>query len=289
MRVMVTGASGFIGTPLVRMLARQGHEIIEVLRATDSGAGHPPSSIVWDISRRERPQNLPSRVDAIVHLAQARNYRAFPTSAADMFLVNVHGTAALLDYAAEIGARRFCFVSSGTVYEPYRGELTEDAALDPPSYLGASKLAAEILARPYSSLFELSILRLFFPYGPGQRDRLVPDLIHRVRNGVPVQLTSDGEGLRLVPTFVEDIAEIISASAAEGWSGTFNVASPTPVSIRALAEAIGDCVGRKPVFELTEGTPPVVVPSVDRLRSRFDFARFTPLQQGLARVLASTA
>ena len=280
MRVLVTGSTGFVGTSLVRKLIQKGHEIFVLVRDPGMRPAYG-TPIVWDLSSGARLENLPRDLDAIAHLAQARDYQNFPSGAIQMFQVNVAGTAALLHYAADAKVRRFCLISSGTVYEPFRCEIKEDAQLEPTSYLGATKLAAEILARPYAALFNLSILRLFFPYGPGQKNRLIPELVRRVRNGVPIQLASDGEGLRLVPTFVDDIAEVIATALSEGWTSTINVSSPVVVSIRQLSEAIGKMIGKSPVFDNTDTEAKMVVPRLDRLRRHFDLNGFTPLDQGL--------
>lgn len=285
MKVLVTGATGFIGTRLVAELTSQGHEVHALVR---NPARAPPDCIPlpWNLDE-PRPEQLPRQLDAIVHAAQSRGYRAFPANALEMAQVNVAGTVALLDYAAGIGVEKFCLLSSGTVYEPYRVELTEDARLDPTSYLGATKLAAEILARPYGALFPIAVLRLFFPYGPGQKNRLIPDLISRVRAGKPVVLASDGEGLRLVPTYVDDIAKVITCALNDGWSGIFNVAAPTAVSIRRLAETIAGVVGGTPAFEIVAEAPLTIVPRLDRLSGRFDLGRFTSLEDGIRRTAAS--
>lgn len=279
-RVLLTGATGFIGIPLMRLLERQGHEAIAVVRSRDVRID-AAATVIWDLSKRVRPDDLPRDIDAVVHAAQSRHHRTFPAETADMLRVNVDGAWSLLDYAAAIGVRRFCLLSSGTVYEPYAGPLIEETPVSPTSFLGATKLAAEILARPYGQLFELCTLRLFFPYGPGQVNRLVPDIINRVRTGRPVQLGSDGAGPWMVPTFVNDIAEVIAAAVTEGWSGLANVASPEIVSLRQLAETIGTLVGRRSIFEQTGREPLRIVPSLDRLASRFDLSRFTSLEQGL--------
>jgi nucleoside-diphosphate-sugar epimerase len=284
MRVLVTGASGFIGSRLVHKLSQMGHEIFCVRRHDGVGAACG-IDVLWDLASPAIPQDLPARIDAVAHLAQARNYRNFPGDAAEMFRVNVAGTAALLEYAHRARASVFCLISSGTVYEPYSCEIDEGAAVAPTRYLGASKLAAEVLARPYADLFAVSILRLFFPYGPRQRERLVPDLIERIRDGLPIQLASDREGLRLVPTFVDDIVDVIIAALTQNWHGTFNVAGPAVVSLRELAETIGRAIGRQPTFEITDQEASIIVPRLDRLGARLDLNRFTPLEEGIRRTV----
>ena len=286
MRVLVSGGSGFIGARLMQRLKGEGHEVFCIRRASILGPSCG-TDILWDLESAAIPQHLPDRIDAVAHLAQARQYRHFPEGAPEMFRVNVAGTAALLEYSRQARASVFCLISSGTVYEPYAGDIREDAALAPVRYLGASKLAAEIVSRPYADLFALGIFRLFFPYGPGQKERLVPDLIGRVRGDLPIRLASDGEGLRLVPTFVDDIVEVLIAALTEPWSGTFNVASPAVVSLRELAEIIGKTIGKPPRFEITEERAGVIVPQLDRLGARFDLRRFTAPEEGIRRTVAA--
>ena len=66
-----------------------------------------------------------------------------------MFTVNVAMTMLLLEWAARSGVKQFCLVSSGAVYEPFAGPLKEDAALAPVGFLGASKLASEVIANRF--------------------------------------------------------------------------------------------------------------------------------------------
>jgi nucleoside-diphosphate-sugar epimerase len=287
-RVLVTGGTGFIGAPLVQALIRVGHEVVAVTRR--HGADVPGcQNIVWDIAEERRPVSPVPKVDAIVHAAQSRNYQAFPADGHEMFRVNVAGSWALLDYAVETGVSRFCLLSSGTVYEPYHGRLEEDAPVAPTSFLGATKLAAEELARPYQRYLELCVLRLFFPFGRGQTRRLIPDIIGRVRCGRPVELSSDGDGLRIVPTYVDDIVEIIRTAISQGWTATINVASPRAVSLRELAEMVGELVGTRPVFQVTDRDNIRIVPAIDRLKARFDVTRFTPLESALGHVVTDLA
>src|SRR5438105_228018 len=130
MRVLVAGASGFIGRRLTRKLTEEGHDIFCVRR--DRGAESTSGTdVFWDLESSVTPRDLPGRVDAVAHLAQARHYRQFPDDAPEMFRVNVAATAALLEYSRQAHASVFCLVSSGTVYEPYDGRISEDAPVAP--------------------------------------------------------------------------------------------------------------------------------------------------------------
>jgi nucleoside-diphosphate-sugar epimerase len=127
----------------------------------------------------------------------------------------------------------------------------------------------------------LSVLRLFFPFGPNQIDRLIPDLIRRVHSGRAVHITANGEGMRLTPTFVENVVDVIVESLAASWTGTVNVASPEALSIRQIAEAIGKQLGIQPVLEVVDRKPVDIVPDLARLASRFPLDRFIRFEDAL--------
>jgi nucleoside-diphosphate-sugar epimerase len=281
MRILITGGTGFIGSTLGPRLIAAGHELFCVCRPGSSASFG--ETVVWDAASPAGMSKFPEAIEAVIHLAQSRSYRNFPGDSREMFDVNVGMTMSLLQWAARSKVKQFCLVSSGAVYEPFSGALQEDAALGPHGFLGASKLASEIMARPFAGLFKLNILRLFFPYGPGQRDRLIPDLIRRIRCGEAIQVTANSEGMRLVPTFVEDIAGVLVASVESSWTGTVNVATPEALSIRRIAELIGRQLGIEPKLEIVERTPIDIVPDLDRLASRFDLRRFTRFEEGLRR------
>jgi UDP-glucose 4-epimerase len=285
MRILITGGTGFVGSELGPRLAAAGYELFCVCRPGSLASFG--ETVVWDAQSPFGTSKLPAAVDAVIHLAQSRSYRDFPANSREMFDVNVSMTMSLLEWAARSGVKQFCLVSSGAVYEPFGVSLQEDAALAPRGFLGASKLASEIIARPFAGLFKLNILRLFFPYGPGQRDRLIPCLIRRIRCGEAVQVTANGEGMRLVPTFVGDIADVFLASVESSWTGTVNVATPEALSIRAIAELIGQRLGVQPKLEIVERTPIDVMPDLDRLASRFDVGRFTRFEEGLRRTIGA--
>jgi nucleoside-diphosphate-sugar epimerase len=232
-------------------------------------------------------QQLPAGIDAIAHLAQSRVYRRFPTDAVEMMAVNVGGAFEVLSAAAAAGVERFCLVSSGSVYEPFHGPLAENVRCAPASFLGASKLAAEMIARPFGELFALSVLRLSTPFGPGQTDRLVPELVRRVMTGEPVTLPLQGDGMTFCPTYVDDIADVIFRALDDRWVGTFNVACPKVHSIASAAQTIGDALGRAPSFERKPIAAPVVVPDLTNLGRQYDLRRFRLFADGVREMVRS--
>lgn len=284
LHILVTGASGFVGQAFTRLALMQGHRVTALVRDA-AGAPAGCGSLVYSLGSGEKLE-LPRGVDAVAHLAQSRAYRAFPGDADEMYRVNVAGAQEVLMAAAEARVSRFCLVSSGTVYEPFANELVEDAPLAPSGNLGATKLAAEILARPLASLFPVSILRLFAPFGPGQVGRLVPDLIGRVRCGDAVTLPTAGGGMRFSPTYVDDICDVMLAALRESWSGAFNVAAPEALTIEEAVCAIGAALGKEPRFERKPMPSPNLVPSLAKLGAQYDLTRFRSFAEGIAATVA---
>jgi UDP-glucose 4-epimerase len=248
-KVLVTGGSGFIGRPVVAELVRE-HEVWTAGRQPVPGA----QPVFWDLAE-PLPRGFPARLDAIVHLAQSRDYRVFPEKAPEIARVNVQATLELLDLAWRSGATRFVFASSGGVYGGGPGAFQEDAPTRPPDFYLSTKVAGEALVNSFRSLFDVVVLRLFFVYGPGQSpDRFFARFVRRVINGEPVTLRGH-DGMRLNPVHVLDVADAIARSLRLKGSHVVNVAGPEVVSLRALAEMIGQRVGRPPVFAEEPGDP----------------------------------
>ncbi len=251
MRILVTGATGYIGSRLCRHLASQKeHEIISLQRP-----GHPTAdemkSIEWDLSNPIDETALPESVDAVVHLALARNFRLFPEGVADLFSVNVRATVELLEYARKASASHFLMASTGNSVAPDYKQIIGENPIPPNDFYTASKLAAEALCRPYRSCFPINILRAFFPYGPGQDEKTIQRMIANIKAGKPISLarSTDGNGDQLSLIYVDDFVGLIAQSIKEKWNGLFDVAAQEILSVRQIAEEIGRQLDIEPVFE----------------------------------------
>lgn len=287
MRVLVTGATGFVASHLLPALAGDGHEVFAV--------GHDPARIpalegvtpvVVDLATPFSGDVLPT-ADAIVHLAQA-NVR-FPEGADALFAVNVASTQRLLEVARQTGARSFVFASSGSVYGLSDSVLEESSPLAATDFYGATKISAERLAGAYAGLFATTVMRLFVPYGPGQTGRMIPAIAGRVRGGEPVTLNGGGRP-RMNPVAVDDVVAVVRQGLVAESSTVLNCAGPDVVDVRGLAEAIGAAVGVAPVFEEGSGAAGGdIVAANEVMRAFLGNAPLTSLEDGLRRMLQAPA
>jgi nucleoside-diphosphate-sugar epimerase len=265
MKILVTGAGGFLGKRLVACLAEDGHEVIALVRASPAGrdvgyfAHRNIRKLRQDLTRLDAA-TLPQGVEALVTLAQSSNFRDFPAQAEEVFAVNVTANLQLLRWAMKSGVRRVVHASSGGIYGGKQGGPyieTDLLAVDSPLgfYLG-SKLCAEVVLQNYRQFFDATvILRPFFVYGPRQRkDMFVARMIDAVRHGKPISLQGS-DGLRVNPIHVDDAADAFRAALALKGAHVINLAGPDVLTLRQLAEAIGRVVGRTPVYETRPGAP----------------------------------
>lgn len=288
MRVLVTGATGFIGSRLVPLLVEQGHAVVVVRReASHVERTDGVETVVADLTEPGAADAFPRRIDAIVHLAQANVARA---AAPELDAVNVRGTAAVLEYARRAGAASFVFASSGSVYGGAARPLRESDPARPADAYARSKLTAEGLVEDCAEAFATTILRLFVPYGPGQRGRrLVPELVARVRESRPVTLR-DGGRPRLSPIHVDHVVDVLAKGTSATEASLVNVAGEETLSIRDMAETIARVLGTEPLFEETSGQRQEdLVGDTAALRRRFRLPDpLVTFEQGVAAMLVES-
>jgi nucleoside-diphosphate-sugar epimerase len=289
--VLITGATGFIGTSLLRDVTRH-HRVVAVARNPPVRPGDPVRWIAGDLADSRLGDRLPPHVDAIVYLAQSRRYRQFPAGAADVFDVNIAGLMSMLDYARLHGVGCFVLASSANVYRRADDAIREDAPIEPRTFYARSKVAAELLLQSYADVFRCVVLRLFTVYGPGQSDALIPSLLDRVRSRRPIQIEGD-VGLKVSPIFVDDVAHaIVTLLESDPWTprlDTFNVGGEEAATVLQLGQLIGDVLRISPQFDFVPGNPSGWVADISRLRMALGPRSFTGLREGFLKMAAVKA
>jgi nucleoside-diphosphate-sugar epimerase len=283
MKILVTGATGFVARHLVPALAER-HQVVAL--------GHDPGRIATgdgveplalDLREPGLETHLPE-VDAIVHLAQANV--PFPEGAADLFAVNTASTVALLEHARRVGARRFVLASSASVYGFGDRPWSENDPTGASDFYSATKLAAERFVAAYRGYVDTTIMRLVAPYGPGQRNRMIPRLIASVREGRPIVLNASDRP-RTNPIYVDDVTKVVEAALASDGHHLLNVAGDDVASIRELGEAIGRALGVEPTFEQTDTATADIVVDNRRMHDSFDLGNLVPLESGIPRTASA--
>ncbi|MGX9145463.1 NAD-dependent epimerase/dehydratase family protein [Mesorhizobium sp. 128a] len=240
-RVLVTGASGFLGAQVMARLAALGTPALGTGRDTGRCAaleavGHRVVRLDLSQPFDAAAERALGTVDAIVHCAALS---APFGRLADFETANVTATRNLADFARRRGVRRFVHISSPTVCFAYRDQLgvSEDAALPPPvNHYARTKRQGEeiVLAVPEIGP---AVLRPRGIYGVGDRT-LLPRLLQVARQR-PLPLFRDGRA-RIDLTYIEDVVDAVLAalsagSAAEGQ--IFNISGGEVVPVRRIAEA----------------------------------------------------
>ncbi len=289
MRVLVTGASGFIGRSLVRSATERGHEVVgtflspEELDAESRGL----SNIRWErVDLRDRPSvdRLvdSARADAVFHLgAQAYAAKAWE-SPAETFDTNVLGTIYLYEALRRKRPREGVFLaSSAAAYGMVdRQPTTEDTLLRPVNPYGVSKACQDMLSLQYALNFDLRIVRgrLFITTGPGKTGDALNDFALRVanleRHGGPGKLRVGNLDVRRDISDVRDVVRAIWTVFERGEpKQPVNIGAGQSFSIQGIAETLVR-LSRVP---LTLESDPALLRPTDEREIRSDISRLRGL------------
>ena len=261
MKLLITGAAGFIGSHLVETLLAQGHQVIGIDNFLDyyprwmkeknlEGVRNQRGFEFIEADLLETDLvSLVKRLEGVIHLAAQAGVRAswgenFRTYSDN----NVLATQRLLEACRGEGIKKFIYASSSSLYGDTDDlPMREESILRPVSPYGVSKAAGEYLAYLYYKNFGLSTvaLRFFTVYGPRQR----PDMaFHRFfragREGKPLVVWGDGEQSRDF-TFISDIVQGCLRALEAGRDGAvYNIGGGTRRTLNEILEAMRRITGK---------------------------------------------
>ena len=261
MRVIITGAAGFIGSNLTEQLLSEGHQVVGVDNFDDYYSGKtmflerslddPNFSLVrGDILDLELMKRTIRGADVVVHMAAQAGVRFSVKDPLKSHTVNCIGTMNVLLASRDGGVKRVVNSSSSSVYGNIgHRSVAEDDPLRPVSPYATSKLAAEIYCRQFYELYGLDTvsLRYFTVYGPRQRpDMAIRIFTERILKGLPPQIFGDGEQSRDFTYISDVVAAIRSAMTAPDLKGAaINICGGKPITVNRLVQELQDVCGRR--------------------------------------------
>jgi len=254
MRCLVTGATGHIGSHLIRYLLEQDVEVMALVR--------PATNNIWrieDISHRLRIikedlltiDNSYKEIqefapEIIIHLAWygvGSRYRDDPAQVAQ----NFQGSLKLLELAHKAGCKRWIGLGSQAEYGPYNGILTEDMPTRAYTTYGVTKLCAGLMSQKLCETYGMGFvwLRLTAAYGPmDDQNHLIPQVILKLLQGKKPSLTLGEQ--RWDYLYVEDVARAIwQVATISSAQGIFNLGSGEAHTVRSIVERVRDSIDPK--------------------------------------------
>jgi len=291
MKVLVTGADGFIGSHLTELLVKQGYDVRAFvlynsfntwgwLDHCDPAVKNKFEVFSGDVRDPHGVKTAMKGCDAVLHLAALI---AIPYSyhSPDTYVdTNVKGTLNIVQAARELGIQKVVHTSTSEVYGTARFvPITEEHPLQGQSPYSASKIGADQMALSFYSAFNtpVAVLRPFNTYGPRQSARaVIPTIISQIAAGqTTIKLGA------LTPTrdfsFVEDTTHgFIKAMETDATNGTVtNIGSGFEISVHDTAKLIASLMGKNIQFELDEERVRPEKSEVERLFASYEKAKNT--------------
>jgi nucleoside-diphosphate-sugar epimerase len=290
--ILVTGATGFIGSHIARRLVHEGHEVFVLTR--EESSLEAIADVVSELRvvqgdlrdvRELEPQLARMAPEICVHAAWYAVPGSYLDAEENVRLVGA--TAELASLLARVGCRRFVGIGSCFEYDTTAGILSERTPTHPTNLYAASKLATFLLTKQLGARagMEVAWARLFYQYGPFEDDRrLVPAVIQALLRAEEVRLTSGNQVRDFL--HVRDVAAAVSAVSHSTVTGAVNVGSAEAITVRALVEMIASTLSRPDLLvfgALPErlGDPPVVCADNRRLVEECGWHQATPHAEGL--------
>jgi oxidoreductase len=246
-RVVITGATGFLGGALARALAREGAEIHALARARANRSTLDGTPVTWHAGDVTDPSSLAGVLAGAAWVIHAAGRLGAAGISEEFYQrVNVDGTRNVLSAALQAKEKpRVLHLSSPGVLGPTtRGPATEDAPFAPTNPYERSKAASEQVAREFAARgLPVVIGRPGFIYGPG--DQHVLKLFRAIRRGRFFYI-DDGTHI-CHPTFISDAVDGMLLCLRQGRSGeAYHICGPSPVTFRELGETIANALGVRP-------------------------------------------
>lgn len=303
MRVLITGAAGFLGSHLTDRFLRDGHEVVGLdnfLTGSPDNLAHLSGNDRFQFIHHNiyTPTFVAGQLQGVLHFASPASPVDYLEHPIPTLKVGALGTHNALGIAKAKNAR-FMLASTSEVYgdplihpqpESYWGNVNP---VGPRGVYDEAKRFAEALTMAYHRFHGLDtrIVRIFNTYGPRMRPsdgRVVSNFIVQALKGNPLTLYGDGSQTRSF-CYVEDEVEGLYRLFMHGDANPTNIGNPIEFTVRQLAEMVLEVTGSSSQIEerpLPEDDPKVRQPDITRAREMLDWEPRVELREGLERTIA---
>lgn len=294
MRVLLTGATGFLGRYTLAAFAQAGFEVVAAYRKTP---GATLKRVHWTKADLAKPDDISrlvrdARATHLVHLAWRAVHGDIANSRENLDWLN--NSIMLARQFIDAGGRRIIGCGSCFEYAWDLGICQEDfTPLTPTTLYGATKHALHVALSGLAKQSGATVgwARAFFLYGPHEHPtRLVAAVISALLDGRPAE-TSHGRQIRDY-LYVRDAADGIAALTRSESDGAFNIASGNVTSLKEIISEIGNQIGRPDLIRLgarsaQQFEPPIIVGHIAKARDILGFETRTDLKSGIAATIAT--
>ena len=299
MKLLVTGAAGFVGSHLCDRLLAEGHDVLGMdnfLTGSESNLIHVRGNPRFRFERRDisQPFDVKGTLDGILHLASPASPPDYQRWPVETLMVGSYGTHRCLTLAHAKGAR-FLLASTSEVYgdplihpqvESYWGNVN---SVGPRSMYDESKRFAEAITATYQRSYgvDTRIARIFNTYGPRMRPRdgrVVSNFIVQALGGEPITMYGDGSQTRSF-CYVSDLVDGLYRLFRSDRHEPTNLGNPGEFTVRQLAEIVKEMTGsRSSIIEepLPVDDPRLRKPDITMARTILGWTPKIPLREGLA-------
>ena len=195
------------------------------------------------------------------------------------------------EMAHKAKVERFIYASTGSVYVPSFNPLSEASPLRKDSWYLLSKVHAEEVLSLYRNDIDLTIMRIFGIYGPGQNDKLVPKILKSVLEEKEMGIernaedASDLDGLKISLCYIDEAVKMLNNLIMKGEPPYINIAGNEVVSVRKVATIIGLYLKKNPTFKILDKYRQFDLIADISLLQRTLNPRFTNLERGLKKTV----
>lgn len=304
MRYLVTGAAGFIGAQVSRLLIEEGHQVVGVdnlntaydVRLKEYRLARLSQLAQFefhlaDIADRLAMQDLFARYrpfDAVIHLAARAGVRASTQDPWEFERSNSAGTLTLLEMCRQHDCPKFVFASTSSIYganPPYPTPEEADSS-HPLQPYAATKKAGEVMCHAYHHLYglDVTIFRFFTVYGPaGRPDLAMFRFVQWIAEGRPVKINGDGTQSRGF-TYIDDVTRGVLLGLKPLGFEIINLGGHESISVLDLVKLIEDLLGKKARLEFLPFHPADMMKNLADVRKAVQLLGWQPqvnLQQGV--------